>query len=64
MNTEQAIKILEQALNASAKAGVFNLQDSATINVAIQVIKKEYSDTLVTYGESEDKESIPVKDKK
>jgi hypothetical protein len=36
MKTEQAIKILEQALNASSKAGVFNLQDSATVAQALQ----------------------------
>jgi len=46
MNTEQAIKILEQALNASAKAGVFNLQDSSTINMAMEAVKQAYYDTL------------------
>lgn len=46
MNTEQAIKVLEQALNASAKAGVFNLQDSSTINLAMELVKKYYNDSL------------------
>lgn len=54
MNTEQAIKILEQALNASAKAGVFNLQDSSTINSAMEIVKQEYSRSLV----NEDKEEL------
>lgn len=61
MNTEQAIKILEQALNASAKAGVFNLQDSSTINSAMEIVKQEYSRSLV----NEDKEELKeVKSKK
>ena len=38
MKTEQSLKILEQALNASSKAGVFNLQDSATVAQALQVV--------------------------
>jgi hypothetical protein len=37
MNKEQAIQILAQALEASAKAGVFSLTDAATI---IEAIKK------------------------
>lgn len=38
MNLEQAIKIMEQALNAASKAGVFNLQDSATVYQALATI--------------------------
>lgn len=61
MNTEQAIKILEQALNASAKAGVFNLQDSSTINTAMEIVKQEYNKSLVNEDKEESKE---VKSKK
>ena len=46
MNIEQAIKILEQALNVSAKAGVFNITDASTINSAIETIKNAYFNTL------------------
>jgi len=38
MNLEQAIKIMEQALNAASKAGVFSLQDSATVYQALATI--------------------------
>jgi len=48
MNLEQAIKIMEQALNAASKAGVFNLQDSATVYQALATI----SNTLNVGGET------------
>lgn len=40
MNKEQAIQILAQALEASAKAGIFSLSDSATIFQAINKINE------------------------
>ena len=36
---EQSLKILEAALNAANKAGVFNLQESATIFQAFSQVK-------------------------
>lgn len=41
MNKEQALQVLEQALNVASKAGVFNLQDSATLFTAISILKQE-----------------------
>ena len=58
MNTEQAIKILEQALNASAKAGVFNLQDSSTINTAMEIVKREYINSSEVNNEVEKEEKV------
>lgn len=40
MTNEQAIQIIEQALNAATQKGVYNLQDVATILNALQVIKE------------------------
>jgi hypothetical protein len=40
MNKEQAIQILAQALEASAKAGVFSLTDAATIVQAINKVNE------------------------
>jgi hypothetical protein len=40
MNKEQAIQILAQALEASAKAGVFSLSDAATIVEAINKVNE------------------------
>jgi hypothetical protein len=40
MNKEQAIQILAQALEASAKAGVFSLSDAATIVEAIKKVNE------------------------
>jgi len=40
MNKEQAIQILAQALEASAKAGVFSLTDAATIVEAIKKVNE------------------------
>lgn len=41
MNKEQAIQILEQALNAATQKGVYNLNDVSTILQALQIIKAE-----------------------
>jgi hypothetical protein len=38
MNLDQAISVIEQALNMSAKQGVFNLKDSAVVNTALDVL--------------------------
>jgi len=38
MNLDQAITVIEQALNMSAKEGVFNLKDSVMVNTALDVI--------------------------
>lgn len=40
MNKDQAIQILAQALEASAKAGVFSLSDAATIVEAIKKVNE------------------------
>jgi hypothetical protein len=40
MNKDQAMQVLVQALEASAKAGVFSLSDSATIVKAINKINE------------------------
>lgn len=39
MNKEQSLNILEQALNAAAQKGVFNLQDATYVFNALQTIK-------------------------
>ena len=38
MNLDQAITVIEQALNMSAQKGVFNLKDSAVVNEALNVL--------------------------
>lgn len=40
MNKDQAIQILAQALEASAKAGVFSLTDAATIVQALNKVNE------------------------
>ena len=40
MDKNQAIQILAQALEASAKAGVFSLSDAATIVEAIKKVNE------------------------
>lgn len=40
MNKDQAIQILSQALEMSAKAGVFSLSDSVTIVEAINKVNE------------------------
>jgi ferric-dicitrate binding protein FerR (iron transport regulator) len=40
MDKEQAIQVLEQALNAATLKGVYNLQDITHILNALQVIKE------------------------
>ncbi len=41
MNKEQAIQILEQALNAATQKGVYNLADVETILNALSLLKNE-----------------------
>ena len=41
MTKEQAIQIIEQALNAATQKGVYNLNDVSTIINALQLIKNE-----------------------
>lgn len=41
MNKEQAIQILEQALNAATQKGVYNLTDVETILNALTLLKNE-----------------------
>lgn len=36
MNLDQAITVIEQALNMAATKGVFNLKDSAIVNSALE----------------------------
>jgi hypothetical protein len=40
MNKDQAMQVLVQALEASAKAGVFSLSDAATIVEAIKKVNE------------------------
>ena len=42
MNLEQAVNVLEQALNVASKEGVFLLQDAAVVQTAITVLKQEF----------------------
>lgn len=46
MNKEQALSVLEQALNLSAQKGVFGLQDSAAVLTALNVFKQELQPQL------------------
>lgn len=39
MNKQEAIKALEQAINAAVQKGVYNLNDVAIILEAIKIIK-------------------------
>lgn len=39
MNQEQAYQILEQALNVATTKGVYNLQDTANILAALNIIR-------------------------
>lgn len=52
MTKEQAIQIIEQALNAAVQKGVYNLQDVATILNALQSIKNEQNNTTGAGGVS------------
>ena len=47
MNKEQAIQILEQALNHANLKGAFNLQDSYNIVQAIATIKQITEDEVL-----------------
>lgn len=40
MNKDQALEVLEKALNIANKAGAFNLADAATVQVAINTVKQ------------------------
>lgn len=40
MNKEQAIEVLEKALNIANKAGAFQLADAATVQLALNTIKQ------------------------
>lgn len=59
MNREQAVSVLERALNASSKAGVFNLQDSATVFEAMEIVKQMYLETITVMDKT-----VPEKSKK
>lgn len=41
MNKEQALQIIEQAINAATQKGVYNLNDVATILNALALLKAE-----------------------
>ena len=41
MNKQQAIQVIERALNAANLKGVYNLQDASMILQALEVIKTE-----------------------
>ncbi len=45
MNSEQALDVLEQALNIANKKGAFELKDSAVILTALNVLKLEFPKT-------------------
>lgn len=40
MNKDQALQVIEQALNISAQKGVFNLEDSTTVFTSLQILKQ------------------------
>lgn len=42
MNKDQALSVVEQALDISAQKGVFGLQDSATVLMALNILKQEF----------------------
>lgn len=41
MSKEQAIQVIEQALNGATLKGVYNLKDVETILTALQILKSE-----------------------
>lgn len=41
MTKEQAIQVLEQALNAATQKGVFNLNDVSTLLNALNILKAQ-----------------------
>lgn len=45
MEKEQAIKILEHALNEAAKHGTFNLIEATQVLQALEIIKGNYPKT-------------------
>lgn len=41
-NLEQSVLILEQALEAANKAGVFTLKDSKLVGAALDIVKQQF----------------------
>lgn len=66
MEINNAMKIIVEALELANKAGVYNLQDSATIVTAINVVNNHIEQTqLASSTEAEVKEVLPtIKPKK
>lgn len=54
MNKDQAFPVLEQALEAANKAGVFKLQDSAVVFAALTAIKNELIKEEVSQTENKE----------
>lgn len=51
MNKQQAMQVIEQALNMAQAKGVFSMKDSATILAAVESMKLEELDTPVSDAE-------------
>lgn len=66
MEINNAMKIIVEALELANKAGVYNLQDSATIVTAINVVNNHIEQTQIASStEEEVKEVLPtIKPKK
>jgi hypothetical protein len=43
LQIEQAVNVLDQALNAAATKGIFNLKDSALVNQSLDMVKSYFT---------------------
>lgn len=58
LQIEQAVSVIDQALNAASTKGVFNLKDSSLVNQALEMVKsyfvKPETDEVIEADEVED----------
>ena len=58
LQIEQAVSVIDQALNAASTKGVFNLKDSSLVNQALEMVKSYFvkpdTDEVLEAGEVED----------
>ena len=58
LQIEQAVNVIDQALNAASTKGVFNLKDSSLVNQALEMVKsyfvKPETDEVIEADEAED----------
>lgn len=58
LQIEQAVSVIDQALNAASTKGVFNLKDSSLVNQALEMVKsyfvKPETDEVIEADEAED----------